>query len=47
MRDHIEDFLEAARKGAIEGGDPRWGKLLLEYGIGKPTYFATRAARVR
>lgn len=26
----------AIYKGAVEQGDPRWGKLLLEYGLGKP-----------
>lgn len=27
---------EAAFEGAVKNGDPRWGKLLFEYGIGKP-----------
>ena len=27
---------DAIFKGAVEEGDPRWGKLLLEYGLGKP-----------
>lgn len=27
---------DALYKGAVTDGDPRWGKLLLEYGLGKP-----------